>query len=105
MANGVRMSEKTYELIKQMLIQGYSVKKVLQMLPDEIKVSDQTIRKVDKAATYDDYCGVKEEPKPEKVLQVTPYPQTKEIVEAINKTNILLESLFQLVKELTDSLK
>ena len=102
---GSRLSEKTFELIKQMLMQGYSVKKIHQMLPAEVAVCEATIRKIDAATTYKEYCGEKEEEKPEKIIQVTPYPQTKEIVEAIGKTNILLESLFQIVKELSDSLK
>lgn len=103
---GQKISEKTYELVKQMLIQGYSVKKVHQMLPEPIRICENSIYKIDKADTYDDFIGVKKEPeKPEKVIQVTPHAQTQEIVDAINRTNVLLESLFQIVKELNDSLK
>lgn len=95
-------------MIKGMLDSGNSPKKVLHILPDEIKVSENTIRKVSGSKDYDEYCGVKKEepPKPpEKAVQITPYAQTKEIVEAIGKTNILLESIFQMLKELNDSLK
>lgn len=102
----VRITEKTFDLIKGMLIQGYSVKKIEQMLPDEIKVSDFTIRKIDKVQNYAEYCGEKPEPKaPDKVVQITPHAQTQEVVDAINRTNILLESLFQVVNELCASLK
>lgn len=89
-----------------MLVQGYSAKKILQMLPDEIKVSLNTIYRIDKVATYEEYRGVRQETdSPDKVTIITPHSQTKEIVEAINKTNILLESLFTIVKELNDSLR
>lgn len=100
---GQPLTEKSYELIKQMLIQGYSVKKVVQMLPDAIKVSPNVVYRVDKAATYDEYRGIKKEPEP-KIVPVMSKAQSADIVEAINKTNVLLESLFQMVKELCDSL-
>jgi transposase len=102
---GIRISERTFELIKSMLTQGYSAKKISQMLPEEISVTTNTIYKVEKAATYDEYCGKRPEPKvPDKIVQITPYSQTQDVVDAINRTNVLLESLFQLVKELRDSL-
>ena len=101
---GQRLSEKSYELIKQMLVQGYSVKKVQQMLPDEISVSPQVIYRVNSSENYKDYLGVKED-EPKKVVQVTPYTHTKEVVDAINRTNILLESLFQRVNDLVKLLE
>lgn len=103
---GVRLSEKSFELIKQMLLQGYSPKKVHQMLPEEIRVCLAVIHKVNNSATFDEYRGVKPEPEaPEKVTVITPHAQTKEVVDAINRTNVLLESLFQIVKELKESLE
>ena len=74
------------------------------MLPDEIKVSLQVIYRVDRAATYADYCGVKEEPEKKEVPIYKTATQHQEVLEAIGKSNILLESLFQIVKELVDSL-
>ena len=104
---GVRLSEKSFELIKQMLLQGYSPKKVHQMLPEEIRVCLAVIHKVNNSATFDEYRGIKPETveAPEKVTMITPHAQTKEIVDAINRTNVLLESLFQIVKELKESLE
>ena len=102
---GYRISEKTFDLVKGMLSQGYSIKKIESMLPEEIKICANSIRKIDGSGTYAEYLGEKkEEPKPEKVVQITPYSQTKEVVEEIAKTNVLLESIFQMLKELMDSL-
>lgn len=102
---GQRLSERTFELIKQMLVQGYSVKKVAQMLPEEIAVCQNTIHKINNAATYDEYCGVKPEPEKPDVKAYIPHAQSKEIVEEIQKTNIRLDSIFQMLKELVDLLK
>lgn len=104
---GTRISEGLYNMIKGWLKEGYSKAKILKMLPDEAKVSPNTVRKVNETADYDDYCGVKKEPEkpPEKVVQITPYAQTKDIVEAIGKTNILLESIFQITNEQAEELK
>lgn len=99
---GTRISEGLYNMVKGWLKEGYSIPKIIKMLPDEVKVSSNTVRKIKEAEDYEAYCGIKkEEPEkpPEKVLQITPYAQTKEIVEAIEKTNILLESIFQMMKE------
>ena len=102
---GTRISDKTFALVKQMLNQGYSPKKVVQMLPDEIKVAVNTIRKIGNADTYDEYCGIKPEPKePEKVVAITPFSQTKDVIDAIERTNVRLDSIFQLLKELVESL-
>jgi len=102
---GTRISEKTYELIKQMLLQGYSAKKLSQMLPAEISVSLNTIRKIDGAATYNEYCGVKPEPKaPEKPVQIVPYTSSREIVDAINATNEKLDRLCGMLASLLESL-
>ena len=99
---GTRISKSLFDMIKGLLAQGNSMNKVAALIPDEAKVSHNTIRKVSAAKDYDEYCGVKkEEPEkpPEKAVQITPYAQTKEIVAAIEKTNILLESIFQMMKE------
>lgn len=108
MAKGRTISEGLFNMVKNWLNGGYSVSKVLQMLPEEVKISHETVRKIRSSEDYDAYCGVKkEEPEkpPEKAVQITPYAHTKEIVDAIGKTNILLESIFQMLKELNDSLK
>lgn len=100
---GTRISEGLYNMVKGWLKEGYSISKIIKMLPDEVKVSANTVRKIKEAEDYEAYCGVKkEEPEkpPEKVVQITPYVQTKEIVEAIGKTNILLESIFQMMNEM-----
>ena len=101
---GTRISDKTYELIKGMLIQGYSVKKIVQMLLAEIAVSGETVRKCGRSANYQEYCGIKPEPKPEKVIQITPHAQSKEIVDAINATNEKLDRIGALLASLIESL-
>lgn len=101
---GQRLSEKTYELIKSMLVQGYSPKKVHQMMPDEIRVSMNVIYRVSNAATYDDYCGVKPE-EPEKKVVITPISQTKEIVSILESVNNRLDLLCQMLGEILTMLK
>lgn len=105
---GTRISEGLYNMVKGWLKEGYSIPKIIKMLPDEVKVSPNTVRKIKEAEDYEAYCGIKkEEPEkpPEKVVQITPYAQTKEIVEVIGKTNILLESIFQIGVEQDGELK
>lgn len=102
---GTRISEKTFELIKRMLADGYSAKKIEQTLPDEIKVCRNIIYKVDKYGSYREYCGIAPEPVKEPKISMMPYAQSSEIIKAINGVQERLDSLCGMIGELIGLLK
>ena len=103
---GQKLSEKQYELIKHLLTQGYSAKKVCQMLPDEVKVCQNTIVKVNNASTYNEYLGIKPEPDPvEEKPKYVPHAQVKEITDSIEKLGEHLTRIEGLFEELLSLLR
>lgn len=99
------MNEKTFELIKGLLNNGMSMKKIEQTLPDEIRVSRATIAKVDNAATYDEYIGKKPLPAPAPTqTMITPYAHSQKVCEAINGLGEKLDRLTELLEGLVNSL-
>jgi hypothetical protein len=89
-----------------MLADGYSAKKIEQTLPDEIKVCRPIIYKVDKFATYDEYCGIAKKPVPQPDMKaVLTHVQTVDIIKEIGATNERLDRLCALVEELVNLLK
>ena len=107
MPKGTRLSQKTYDLIKGWLNEGFSVAKIIQLLPDEIRCSHTTVSKINTSEDYDDYCGVKKEPdkEPEKKISIVPFAQLEPVLEELRKANISAESNFQIQKEILDELK
>ena len=107
MPKGTRLSQKTYDLIKGWLNEGFSTSKIMQLLPDEIRCSHTTISKINAAKDYDEYCGVKKEPEkePEKKVQIVPFAQLEPVLDELRKANINAESQFQIQKEILEELK
>ena len=106
MPKGTRLSQKTYDLIKGWLNDGFSTSKITQLLPDEIRCSHTTISKINASKDYDDYCGVKKEEKePEKKVSIVPFAQLEPVLDELRKANVNAESQFQIQKEILEELK